>query len=95
VIEAAQSRDKQNMERRHGEKTSIGKSGRLLEEAEYEKRSRKRTGDFTRNRKTPFKKLIWSARGKAGESPRKALERFSPKRKEAVHMRWAGVQPGA
>jgi hypothetical protein len=43
---------------------------------EYENRSKKRKQDFTRNRKMPFKKLIWFMLGMVKESSQNALERF-------------------
>ncbi|MDR0375925.1 MAG: hypothetical protein LBH85_09455 [Treponema sp.] len=58
--------------------------------ADYENRSKKkRTQDFSRNRKTPFKKMMWLTLSLVKESSQNALERFFPKIKEAAHMtRW-------
>jgi hypothetical protein len=51
----------------------------LSGKADYENRSKKRTQDFSRNRKTPFKKLIWFMLSLVKESSQNALERFFPK----------------
>jgi hypothetical protein len=59
---------------------------RLLEKAECASRSKKRKQDFSRDRKTPFKKRTRFMAGMAEESPRNALERFFPKLKEAARM---------
>ncbi|MDR0628341.1 MAG: hypothetical protein LBG24_01600 [Treponema sp.] len=58
----------------------------LLEKPEYENRSKKRKQDFSRNRKMPFKKLMYFMLGMVKESSQNALERFFPKLKEAVRM---------
>jgi hypothetical protein len=57
-----------------------------VEKADYESRSKKRKQDFSRNRKTPFKKLMWFMLSLVKESSQNALERFFPKINEAVHM---------
>ncbi|MDR0760595.1 MAG: IS4 family transposase [Treponema sp.] len=71
----------------HGEKTCIETIRNLLEKADYESRSKKRKQDFSRNRKMPFKKLMWFTLSLVKESSQNALERFFPKIKEAIHMR--------
>jgi hypothetical protein len=58
----------------------------LLENADYESRSKKRKQDFSRDRKMPFKKLMWCMLSMVKESSQNALERFSPKIKEAIHI---------
>jgi hypothetical protein len=58
----------------------------LLEKKDYEIRSKKRRRDFSRERKMPFKKLMWFMLGMVKESSQNALERFFPKLKEATHM---------
>jgi hypothetical protein len=58
----------------------------LSEKADYENRSKKRTQDFSRNRKTPFKKLTRLTLGLAKESSQNALERLFPKIEEAARM---------
>jgi hypothetical protein len=58
----------------------------LSGKADYENRSKKRTQDFSRNRKMPFKKLIWFMLSLVKESSQNAPERFFPKIKEAVHL---------
>jgi hypothetical protein len=55
-------------------------------QGEYENRPKKRKQDFTRNRKMPFKKLIWFTLGTVKESSQNALERFFPKLHEVVYM---------
>jgi hypothetical protein len=57
-----------------------------VEKAGYESRSKKSKQDFSRNRKTPFKKLMWLMLSMVRESSQNALERLFPKIKEAVHM---------
>jgi hypothetical protein len=57
-----------------------------LEGTAYENRSKKREQDFSRERKMPFKKLIWFMLGTVKESSQNALERFFPKIKETAHM---------
>jgi hypothetical protein len=57
-----------------------------LGKAEYESRSKKQRQDFSRNRKMPFKKLMWFMLNLVKESSQNALERFFPKIKEATHM---------
>ena len=47
---------------------------------------KKRQQDFSRERKMPFKKLIWFMLGMVKERWQNALERFFPKIKEAVPM---------
>ncbi|MDR0663626.1 MAG: hypothetical protein LBF80_06065 [Spirochaetaceae bacterium] len=37
----------------------MGEVRELIETAEYEVRAKKREQDFSRNRKMPFKKLMW------------------------------------
>jgi hypothetical protein len=58
----------------------------LLEQEDYESRSKKREQDFSRNRKMPFKKLMQFMPGMVQERTQNALERFFPKIKEAVRM---------
>ncbi|MDR2630053.1 MAG: hypothetical protein LBC60_03930, partial [Spirochaetaceae bacterium] len=58
----------------------------LLEQADYESRSKKRIQDFTRNRKMPFKHLMFFMLSMVKESSQNALERFFPKMKQAMHM---------
>jgi hypothetical protein len=58
----------------------------LLGKAGYESRSKKRTQDFSRDRKMPFKKLMWCMLSMVKDSSQNALERFFPKIKEATHM---------
>jgi hypothetical protein len=58
----------------------------LSGKADYENRSKKQTQDFSRNRKTPFKKLMWFMLNMAKESSQNALERFFSKIKEAARM---------
>jgi hypothetical protein len=50
-----------------------------LEQADYESRSKKREQDFSRNRKTPFRKLMRFMPGMVQERTQNALERFFPK----------------
>jgi hypothetical protein len=57
-----------------------------LEKADYASRSKKRKQDFSRDRKMPFRKLLWFMLSMVKESAQNALERFFPKIKEAVHM---------
>jgi hypothetical protein len=57
-----------------------------LENASYESRAKKRKQDFSRDRKMPFKKLMWFMLSMVKESTQNALERFFPKIKEATHM---------
>jgi hypothetical protein len=57
-----------------------------MEKADYESRSKKRKQDFSRDRKMPFKKLMWFMLSLVKESSQNALERFFPKIKEAIHM---------
>jgi hypothetical protein len=64
-----------------------------LENAAYELRYKKREQDFTRNRKMPFKKLIWFMPGMVKESSRNAHGRFFPGIKEAVHMSRQAFSP--
>ncbi|MDR0375644.1 MAG: hypothetical protein LBH85_07970 [Treponema sp.] len=54
--------------------------------ADYENRSKKRTQDFSRNRKTSLKKMTRLTLSLTKESSRSALERFFPKIKEAARM---------
>jgi hypothetical protein len=70
----------------HGEKTCFEAVRDLLEKADYESRSKKQRHDFSRNRKMPFKKLMWFMLSLVKESSQNALERFFPKIKEAIHM---------
>jgi hypothetical protein len=70
----------------HGGKTCFEAVRDLLEKAAFELRSKKRKQDFSRNRKMPFKKLMWFMLSMVKESSQNALERFFPKLKEAVHM---------
>jgi hypothetical protein len=49
----------------------------LSGKADYENRSKKRTQDFSRNRKTPFKKLMRLTLSLAKESSQNALERLA------------------
>jgi hypothetical protein len=65
----------------------------LLEKAEYENRSKKRKQDFSRNRKMPFKKLMYFMLSMVKESSRNALERFFPKLKETVRMSRQAFSP--
>jgi hypothetical protein len=58
----------------------------LVGKADYENRSKKRTQDFSRDRKMPFKKLMWFMLSLVKESSQNALERLFPKIKEAVHL---------
>jgi hypothetical protein len=58
----------------------------LSGKADYENRSKKRTQDFSRNHKMPFKKLMWFMLSLARESSRNAPERLFPKIKEAAHL---------
>jgi hypothetical protein len=58
----------------------------LSGKADYENRSKKRTQDFSRNRKMSFKKLMWFMLNLVKGSSQNALERFFPKIKEAVHL---------
>jgi hypothetical protein len=58
----------------------------LLEKADYKNRSKKRKQDFTRERKMPFKKLMYFMLSLVKESSQNALERFFPKIKEAIHL---------
>jgi hypothetical protein len=53
---------------------------------EYASRSKKRKQDFNRDRKMPFKKLMWFMLSMVKESSQNALERFFPKLKEATRM---------
>jgi hypothetical protein len=57
-----------------------------LEKADYESRSKKRKQDFGRDRKMPFKKLMWFMFSMVKESSQNALERFFPRIQEAIHM---------
>jgi hypothetical protein len=57
-----------------------------VEKADYENRSKKRKQYFSRNRKMPFKKLMWFMLSMVKESSQNALEWFFPKIKEATHM---------
>jgi hypothetical protein len=68
------------------EKTCFETVRNLVEKAGYERRSKKRRQDFSRNRKMPFKKLMWLMLSLVNESSQNALERFFPKIKEAIHM---------
>jgi hypothetical protein len=70
----------------HGGKTCFETVRNLLAQADCENRSKKRRQDFSRERKMPFKKLIWFMLSMVKESSQNALERFFPKIKEAVHM---------
>jgi hypothetical protein len=58
----------------------------LLDKANCENRSKKRTQDFSRKRKMTFKKLMRFMISMVKESSQNALERFFPKIKEAVYM---------
>jgi hypothetical protein len=58
----------------------------LLEKADYKNRSKKQKQDFTRERKMPFKKLMYFMLSIIKESSQNALERFFPKIKEAIHL---------
>jgi hypothetical protein len=58
----------------------------LLEKADYKNRSKKQKQDFTRERKMPFKKLMYFMLSIVKESSQNALERFFPKIKEAIHL---------
>jgi hypothetical protein len=55
---------------------------RLIGKKDCGNRSKKRRGDFSRERKTPFKKLIRLMLGLAKESSQNALERFFRKLKK-------------
>jgi hypothetical protein len=68
---------------------------RLIGKKDCENRSKKRRGDFSREREMPFKKLIWFMLGLAKESSQNALERFFPKIKEAARMSQQALQRGA
>jgi hypothetical protein len=57
-----------------------------LEKADYESPSKKHRQDFSRDRKKPFKKLLWVMFSLVKERSQKALERFFPKIKEAIPM---------
>jgi hypothetical protein len=58
----------------------------LLEQTDYASRSKKRKQDFSRERKMPFKKLMYFMLSLVKESSQNVLERFFPKIKEATHM---------
>jgi hypothetical protein len=53
---------------------------------DYENRSKKRKQDFSRNRKTPLKKMMRLTLSPVKESSRNALEQFFPKIKEVARM---------
>jgi hypothetical protein len=70
----------------HGKKNCFETVRNLLEQAEYENRSKKRKQDFSRKRNIPFKKLMWFMLGMVKESTQNALERFFSKIKETTRM---------
>jgi hypothetical protein len=63
-----------------------------VKKAGYESRSKKRRQDFSRNRKMPFKKLMWLMLSMVKESSQNALERFFPKIKNP-RSKLRGIKP--
>jgi hypothetical protein len=63
----------------HRRKTCFETVRNLSGKVDYENRSKKRTQDFSWNRKISFKKLMWFMFSLMKECSQNALERFFPK----------------